>query len=62
MPDQNTPDVRRFGWPKHRYYDGGVTDPLPKRWVDLIRQLNERDHPEANGRKETSVVERCDER
>jgi hypothetical protein len=43
MPEQNTPKVWLLGWPTHRDYDGGVNDPLPKRWVDLIHRLNERD-------------------
>ena len=37
----------RYGWPVHKDYNGGLDEPLPKSWIDLIRQLGERDRLEA---------------
>ena len=60
MPEQNAPTVRPFGWPTHREYDARVNDPLPRRWVELIRELNERERVEAQAREQPSTGGRGD--
>jgi hypothetical protein len=43
------------------YHDDIIGDPLPRRWVDLIRHLNERERrPSRRWQPETEPRERSD--
>jgi hypothetical protein len=53
MPQAQKPILDRIRKALHVQYDETVREPLPERWVDLIRYLNEKDqmHSEAGQRR-----------
>jgi len=43
MPHAQSPIFDRIGKMLHAHFDEVVDEPLPKRWVDLIKYLNEQE-------------------
>jgi hypothetical protein len=43
MRQPQNPILERIRKALHAQYDDTVNEPLPQRWVDLIRYLNEKD-------------------
>jgi len=43
--------VSRLRLALHERFDAAVKEPLPKRWVDLINELNERERSESEARR-----------
>ena len=43
MPHAQCPIFDRIGKMLHAHFDEVVDEPLPKRWVDLIKYLNEQE-------------------
>ncbi len=51
MPEENNKVLWRLGKTLHLYFDGIANEPLPKRWVELIHQLNEQDRVRAQSER-----------
>ena len=41
MKKQQRPQLMRIGLTLQAIYDAVLSEPLPERWVDLIKRLNE---------------------
>jgi Anti-sigma factor NepR len=44
--------TQAIGRSLHAHYQAIVSEPLPKRWVDLIKHLNEKEEQETAERKQ----------
>jgi Anti-sigma factor NepR len=44
MPQARSQIVERLKSALHAQYDAILNEPLPERWVELIRRLNEQEH------------------
>lgn len=42
----------------HEHFDSVVREPLPQRWLDLIRELNERERKQAEARQREQRLDR----
>jgi hypothetical protein len=49
MPQLAWPVLRSLGAAIAERADDGLADPLPKRWVELIHVLNERERADSKG-------------
>jgi hypothetical protein len=55
MSQAGTPVVDRLRTALRAQYDEIVSEPLPERWVDLIRRLNEQEEREGGTRESGAV-------
>ena len=57
MPQARSPIVERLKTALRAQYDAIVNEPLPERWVDLIKRLNEQERAQReNLRKQGAVA------
>jgi hypothetical protein len=51
MPQARSPIVERIRMALHAQYDAILHEPLPERWIDLIKRLNEQERMQREGRQ-----------
>ena len=56
MPQTRSPIVERLKTVLRAQYDAIVTEPLPERWVDLIKRLNEQERAQREDVRKQGVV------
>ena len=57
MPYAQSPIFDRIGKMLHAHFDEMVDEPLPKRWVDLIKYLNEKEREDEARRQRQKTVQ-----
>jgi len=55
MPQVGSPIVERLKTALRAQYDAIVIEPLPERWVDLIKRLNEQERAQRETCENTGV-------